>query len=341
MRICSYPDFGVDSPASLPNIYRSKRTAIAIHKHSSRTMLSFVPSSAIQLQKLPAFSSPLHSDSRLGRRFLRHSERLSLRSKESSSVRGRYAATICVQASMNPVRRLSVGEVAVRAADHLLSAARASIAARGVFTVAISGGSLPSLLAAGIRAEGTDALCAADPEKWIVLFADERVVPLDHEDSNYRLVKENLTFIPAENIVGIDPNLDVEKCAQDYAKKVTDTLSKSGGRFDVVYLGLGPDGHTASLFPGHELLSDRERIVAPVSDSPKPPPARVTLTFPVINNARAVAFACTGDAKAAVIKDVFENPNSSLPGALIIPDSGELDWFIDAPAASAMSSYSK
>lgn len=239
---------------------------------------------------------------------------------------------------MDPHRRLSVGEVAVRAADHLLSSARASIAARGVFTVAVSGGSLPAQLVAGVRTEGPDALKAAEPEKWIVLFADERVVPLDHEDSNYRLVKESMKFVPEENIVAINPGLDVDKCAEDYESKVTKALSRSGDRFDAVYLGLGPDGHTASLFPGHALLSETEHMVAPISDSPKPPPERITLTLPVINKARAVAFVCTGDAKADPIKDIFENANSTLPGAMVMPDSGELDWFIDAPAASAMKS---
>jgi 6-phosphogluconolactonase len=103
-----------------------------------------------------------------------------------------------------------------------------------------------------------------------------------------------------------------------------------------VYLGLGPDGHTASLFPGHALLSAADRAVAGIADSPKPPPRRVTLTLPTINAARAVAFVATGASKAAVVRAIFQDPGCPLPGALVRPDAGALDWFIDAAAAAEL-----
>jgi 6-phosphogluconolactonase len=230
-------------------------------------------------------------------------------------------------------RRLTVGAVPALLADRVVDRARAALAARGEFTIALSGGSLPRQLAEGLDA---DKLAAAEPERWTVLLADERRVPLDDADSNYRLIREMMPFLKEERIVAIYPSLSAAECAADYSEKVKKALSGSEGVFDLVLLGLGPDGHTASLFPGHSLLDERDLAVASVTDSPKPPPERVTLTLPIINGSRAVAFACTGAGKADAIKDIFENPSSALPGALVAPSSGELDWYIDAAAAGGL-----
>jgi 6-phosphogluconolactonase len=223
----------------------------------------------------------------------------------------------------------TVNKIGEKASARLLELASAAVAARGVFTVALSGGSMPSQLAAGC--------VKADTSAWKVLLADERVVPLDHADSNYALIREQLPYIAEENIIAIDPFLKVEECARDYRAKVEVALAASGGVFDAVYLGLGPDGHTASLFPGHALLDEVDTVVAPISDSPKPPAERVTLTLPVINAARAVVFMCTGAGKADVVKDILENPRSNLPGNRARPiGDGTLDWFLDEAAASKL-----
>lgn len=138
-----------------------------------------------------------------------------------------------------------VGDVSTRVGAAVLAASEAAIAARGRFTVAISGGSLPKLLAAGL----SDA--APPLDKWTVFLADERIVPLDHEDSNYRLICEK---IPGIQLAAIDPSLSAEECAKEYQDRLVGSLGESPV-FDALLLGLGPDGHTCSLFPGHGLVS--------------------------------------------------------------------------------------
>lgn len=140
--------------------------------------------------------------------------------------------------------KVSVGDVSARVGAAVLAASSTAIAERGMFSVAVSGGSLPKLLAAGLADETLPL------DKWTVFLADERIVPLDHADSNYRLIRErfpNMTVIP------IDPKLPPEECAADYQSKVVAQLGEQPV-FDAVLLGLGPDGHTCSLFPGHELV---------------------------------------------------------------------------------------
>ena len=99
-------------------------------------------------------------------------------------------------------------------------------------------------------------------------------------------------------------------------------------------LGMGPDGHTCSLFPGHDLLNEKEKIVAPIKDSPKPPLERVTLTLPVLNSAKAVAFVSTGDGKKEMIKNVLKDKNEAFPASRVCPLKGDLFWIVDKPAAA-------
>ena len=165
---------------------------------------------------------------------------------------------------------------------------------QGDTTVGLSGGSLPKFFVAAAK----QLKDVVDWSRVKFLFCDERLVPFSDGDSTFG-VFENMLLkdgeikgITKDNFILVDTGLDPAKAAQDYAKK----LSVYGAlpSFDLLLLGMGPDGHTCSLFPGHPLLKESTKIVAEITDSPKPPPCRVTLTFPVLNNAKNVAFVATG-----------------------------------------------
>ncbi|KAI0374365.1 6-phosphogluconolactonase [Pilatotrama ljubarskyi] len=223
-------------------------------------------------------------------------------------------------------------------AQFIVKAQKESIEKKGRFTVATSGGSLPKQLARLIDNP------AVKWDKWQVFYADERVVPLDHEDSNHALNTRELFSkvpIPPQNIHTIDPSLadDLEELADAYEKElIREFAMKDSARFpifDLVLLGIGPDGHTCSLFPGHALLSEEDRWVAYIEDSPKPPPKRVTLTLPVLNHAARIAFVVTGESKADTLHTILDEPEKGLPASRVRPvNPGHLYWFTDEAAAS-------
>ncbi|KAJ1541524.1 hypothetical protein HK096_010109 [Nowakowskiella sp. JEL0078] len=101
---------------------------------------------------------------------------------------------------------------------------------------------------------------------------------------------------------------------------------------------MGPDGHTCSLFPGHALLDENEKLIAWLSDSPKPPPSRITFTYRLVNNATTVAFVTTGDGKAQVLHEIIDKKNTEFPSTRVVPTSGQLVWFVDKGAASLLGS---
>jgi 6-phosphogluconolactonase len=251
-------------------------------------------------------------------------------------------------------------------ADYILKSQKEAIDKRNRFTVAISGGSLPKTLTALISKPGvqwdkwqvsffspclhTPSLRSAPSPKRHVFYADERVVPLDHADSNHKLALDTLfskVAIPRDNIHPIDESQldDLEELSDAYEKElIKEFAQKDSARFpvfDLILLGIGPDGHTASLFPGHELLTENDRWVAYIEDSPKPPPRRVTLTFPVINHAARVAFVATGASKVQILSDILDTPELGLPAARVRPVApGQLIWFVD-DAASAQVKLAK
>jgi len=183
-----------------------------------------------------------------------------------------------------------------------------------------------------------------------VFYADERVVDLQHKDSNHKLCHDVLfskVDIPESNIHTIDESLldDLEELADEYEKKlIREFASKDSARFpvfDLILLGIGPDGHTASLFPGHPLLIEEDCWVAYLEDSPKQPPKRITLTYPVINHASRVAFVATGEEKKDVLKTIIDEPQAGLPASRVRPTThGQLYWFVD-DAASQNVAYPK
>lgn len=224
-------------------------------------------------------------------------------------------------------------------ADFIAKAQKESIDRKGRFTIALSGGSLPAALTGLI---GNPSI---KWNHWQVFYADERLVPLDHADSNHLACTKALfehVPIPAENIHTIDPALinDRESLADEYEKVlIREFAQKDAARFpvfDLILLGVGPDGHTASLFPGHALLSEEDRWVADIADSPKPPSVRITLTYPVLNHAARVAFVAAGGVgKADIVQAILDRPEEGLPAARVRPSfPGQLVWFVDEGAAS-------
>lgn len=183
-----------------------------------------------------------------------------------------------------------------------------------------------------------------------MFYADERVVPLDHDDSNHKLCTEALFSkvpIDASQIHTIDTSLmdDLDELSDQYEQElIKEFAQKDAARFpvfDLILLGMGPDGHTASLFPGHELLAEEDRWVAYIEDSPKPPPKRITLTFPVINHAARVAFVAAGEGKADMLHEILDKPELALPSSRVKPAfPGHVYWFVD-DGASAKVSYTK
>uniref|UniRef100_A0A8C8SBL8 6-phosphogluconolactonase n=1 Tax=Pelusios castaneus TaxID=367368 RepID=A0A8C8SBL8_9SAUR len=220
-----------------------------------------------------------------------------------------------------------------------LVAAAAQRAAEGGarFSLGLSGGSLVRILAQELPA----AAGPAAPARWVLAFCDERLVPAEHPDSTFGAYRTHLLSkisIPENQVVVINPSLPVEEAASDYAEKLKEAFhGENMPVFDLLILGIGPDGHTCSLFPDHPLLQEKEKIVASISDSPKPPPERITLTLPVLNAARTVVFVATGDSKAAILKRILEGDEANpLPAALVQPHSGKLHWFLDESAAKEL-----
>ncbi|MBI4082864.1 MAG: 6-phosphogluconolactonase [Candidatus Lambdaproteobacteria bacterium] len=210
-------------------------------------------------------------------------------------------------------------EQAARAALALLRAACAeAIAARGRALVSLAGGSTPKLVYRQ-WAQATDQ----DWPRIHLLYGDERCVPPDHADSNHRMVQESLLDgLPAPPQVhrmrGEDA--DPEVAAADYGRLVRDLLGPEG-RLDLALLGMGPDGHTASLFPGRPALAEaKHRCVATLA--PDGRTRRLTLTIPVFKAARQVVFLVTGAEKAATLRDVLEGPLDSqrLPAQTLLRD---------------------
>ncbi|KAI5968213.1 SOL3 [Candida margitis] len=220
-----------------------------------------------------------------------------------------------------------------------------AVKTNGSFKIALSGGSLGKVLKEALI-DNKDIGAEVQWEKWEVYFSDERLVPLNHEDSNYGLFHEKvLKSLPANSakpkVHTIDESLltgkdgqvegaDVEK-DKEIAKRYAALLPH---KLDVILLGCGPDGHTCSLFPGHKLLKERAQLVSYINDSPKPPPRRITITLPVLENATAIAFVAQGAGKAPILKEIFNDPKSELPSKLVtdITSGTEISWFVDSPA---------
>lgn len=202
------------------------------------------------------------------------------------------------------------------------------------FRVGLSGGSLIKFLCKGLPGITTTW------EKWLFFFCDERLVPFDDKESTYGCYKRELIpHLPVtENqFIAVNPSLSVADAADDYVQKLEQHFTSGAlPRFDLLLLGVGPDGHTCSLFPGHPLLKEEKKWIAPISDSPKPPPSRITFTLPLLNSAQFIVFVTTGASKAEILKEIFEGNDPPLPAAMVQPTNGEIQWIIDEEAAKLL-----
>ncbi|KAL2226111.1 UNVERIFIED_CONTAM: putative 6-phosphogluconolactonase 2 [Sesamum indicum] len=266
-------------------------------------------------------------------------------------------------------------------AEYIADLSEASIKERGTFAVALSGGSLITLMgyvikfALSLMFSGdlllslnnfellavSRKLCEApyiktiDWAKWHIFWADERVVAKSHADSNYKLAKDGLfAKVPViySHVHSINDTVSAERAAEDYefvirqlvrTRVINVSEINDCPKFDLVLLGMGPDGHVASLFPNHSVLSEKLQWVTFITDSPKPPPERITFTFPVINSASNVAVVVTGGGKAEAahlaIDDIGPD-RPKLPARMVQPTQGKLVWFLDIAAASKLDSAS-
>uniref|UniRef100_A0A1D1ZGB8 Probable 6-phosphogluconolactonase n=1 Tax=Anthurium amnicola TaxID=1678845 RepID=A0A1D1ZGB8_9ARAE len=244
----------------------------------------------------------------------------------------------------------SLNDLTTDFADYIALLSELSVKERGFFAIALSGGSLISLM--GKLCE-TPYNKTVDWTKWHVFWADERVVAKNHEDSNYKLAKDGiLSKVPilSIHVHSINDHLSAEEAAAEYefvlrqlvkARMVDVSESTDCPKFDLILLGMGPDGHVASLFPGHPAIEQKGDWVTYLTDSPKPPPERITFTLPVINSASNVAIVVTGEAKAMAvhhaIDDVTEGCDTSrMPARMVQPTDGKLVWFLDRSAASKL-----
>lgn len=240
-------------------------------------------------------------------------------------------------------------ELAPSLRTYVLDAQNSALDRHGVFRVGLSGGSLPAVLAKALL-EQTNGDAKPQFDKWHIFFADERAVPLDHEDSNYRLVKQEiLDKIPAElgkpTVYPIDVKYldDIQEMADQYEKTLVGAFAARDSvklpMFDLLLLGCGPDGHTCSLFPGSPLLREDGAWVLPISDSPKPPPKRITLSLPVAQHGIRIGFVATGGGKKEIMKQIFDTEEGrQLPCGLINNYAQErVSWFVDYPAIEGLS----
>ena len=233
--------------------------------------------------------------------------------------------------------------MSLAAADWIASTVESAIRAHGTARIAISGGNTPKRAFELLADTAQPFLKRIDWSRLLIFWVDERCVPPDSPDSNYHLTQETLLSkvpLPKENIVRIEGELDPEEAAARYESALRNRFRLEGAelpRFDLIVLGLGDNGHTASLFPDSTALHSMMRLAVAVEVEAKNP-WRVTLTWPVINHANKIFFLVEGTSKAEVLKQVLLGPYQpeTLPAQLIRPESGELSLLLDRAAAAKL-----
>ncbi|HDZ01233.1 MAG TPA: 6-phosphogluconolactonase [Nitrospirae bacterium] len=216
---------------------------------------------------------------------------------------------------------------------------RTAIKSKGRFDVALSGGTTPATLYQKLA----DTDNAIDWDKTHIFIVDERFVPFNNDKSNYKMIRSTLLDnieIPKQNVHPVPTSGDSPSAAAlTYEQDLTSHFDLSQNKlpeFDLILLGIGEDGHTASLFPNSPALDVTEHLTASVSPEDLAKQERITLTFPVINNAKNVFFLVSGTNKAEVIDKIINGNDRSLPAANVNPAIGELFFLLDKDAASLL-----
>jgi 6-phosphogluconolactonase len=222
-------------------------------------------------------------------------------------------------------------------ADFVVGRGRTSIADTGRYNLVLSGGSSPRRLYELIASTHRTSL---DWNQVYFFFGDERDVPRDHKESNYRMARETLfepLNIQGDHVLAYDTTLTPAKCAEAYEEGIRQYFGGGGFEMDLILLGLGDNSHTASLFPHTKVLHEKkafvkECFVAEVNMY------RITLTAPFINKAKAIAFLVYGGGKADAVRHILKDKPDidQYPAQLINPSNGELHWFLDEPAAEGI-----
>jgi 6-phosphogluconolactonase len=234
-------------------------------------------------------------------------------------------------------------ELAAVAAGFFAMVVSGAVQARGLARVAISGGSTPKRMFAMLADESQPYFSAVPWDKLQLFWVDERCVPPTDGESNYRMTNEAMLAhvpLPAEQVFRMEGELDPEIAASRYEATIRNAFKLEGAEtptFDLVLLGMGDDGHTASLFPHTDALNEMARIVI-ANHVLQKDAWRITLTWPVIDQAREVAFLVQGDDKAPVLRDVFlgtYDPEAK-PSQLIRPSNGRVTLFLDTAAAAQL-----
>lgn len=235
------------------------------------------------------------------------------------------------------ILKADIAAVSLAAAEVFVFEAMASVAVSGRFTVALSGGSTPRVLYRMLAEKPFSSRIPWD--RAHVFWVDERCVPVDHFSSNFRAVKRALISrvpIPPENVHPMDGAIEPGEAARRYQEMLSNFFLLKAGEypvFDLIYLGVGRDGHTASLFPGQPGLEEEEKPVLHVLGG-DPCLHRITLTLPVLNRGKKIVFLVAGSGKAEVVRTIFEGKGKGLPAAEVSPVKGTLTWFLDLRAAS-------
>ncbi len=234
-------------------------------------------------------------------------------------------------------------QVAEAAAQLFTDFATHAISTLGIARIAISGGKTPEAMFALLADPAQPFINEIDWQKLQIFWVDERCVPPTDAESNFRMTNQALlskVALPPANIFRMEGELDPEEAANRYESTLRNAMKLEGAEspaFDLLLLGMGDDGHTASLFPHTAALHELGRIVV-ANRVPQKDTWRITLTWPVINQAREVAFLIEGDAKAAVLADVLTGPYDPerLPAQLIRPSNGKLRFLLDDAAAARL-----